>query len=220
MKKEDIIRTLEKIKQTSKKRAFAQKVDLIINFRDLDLKKPEHQVDTFLALPKNRSKKAKVCALIGPELQTQAKTNTDKFILHDQFATLDKKTIKKLASEYDYFIAQANLMADVAKTFGRILGPRNKMPNPKAGCVVPPNANLQTLVEKLRNTIRIFVKTQLNYKTIVGDENSNPEDVAENILAIHKTLTSTLPSEDKNIKNTLLKLTMGAPEAITKEETA
>ena len=51
-----------------KKRNFKQTVDLIINLKNLNLKKPEHQVEFFLELPKAKGKKTKVCALVGAEL--------------------------------------------------------------------------------------------------------------------------------------------------------
>ena len=41
----------------SKKRNFKQAIDLIINLKNLDLKKPEHQVEFFLQLPKYKGKK-------------------------------------------------------------------------------------------------------------------------------------------------------------------
>ena len=218
MNKEDIKQALTFLKASAKKRKFSQKLDLIVNFCDLDLKNPEHQTDLFVSLPFERGRKIKVCAFVGPELAEQARSAMDVVVLHDQFPayTRDPKKIKKLAEECSFFVAQANIMPDVAKTFGRVLGPRNKMPNPKAGCVVPPNANLGVLVQKLRNTVRVIAKTQLCFKTIVGDEKSNDDQVAENILAIISALSHSLPAEEKNIRSVMLKLTMSAPVIIGK----
>ena len=216
MNKEDVQKALAYLKANSKKRKFAQKIDLIVNVKDIDLKKPEEQVDLFVALPRQRAKKTRICALVGPELAEQAKS-MDAIVPHDQFIQYaqDPKKVKKLATACDFFIAQANIMPDVAKTFGRILGPRNKMPNPKAGCVVPPNANLAVLAEKLRNTVRILIRTQLNFKTVIGDENSKEEDVVENVMAIYSAIVHHLPGEEANIKSVMLKLTMSPPVTVS-----
>jgi len=48
MDKKKFLEALNKAKQDSKKRNFKQKVDLIVNLKDLDLKKPEQQVEFFL----------------------------------------------------------------------------------------------------------------------------------------------------------------------------
>src|SRR3989338_5004403 len=143
MEKEELQSALQKARDISDKRNFKQSFDLVINLKGLDMKKQEHNVDAFITLPHARGKKTKVCALVGAELFEQAKSVCDFAILSDTFEKYkEKKEIKKLANSYDFFIAQANIMPKVATTFGRIFGPRGKMPNPKSGGVVPPNANL------------------------------------------------------------------------------
>jgi large subunit ribosomal protein L1 len=53
------------------------------------------------------------------------------------------------------------------------------MPNPKAGCVVPPNANLAPLVEKLKKTVRIKLDASPIYQTFVGTEDLEDEKIAD-----------------------------------------
>lgn len=206
--------------RSAKKRNFSQSVDLIINLKDLDFKKPEQQVDIFAQLPHGRGKKLKTCAIVGGELLTQAKEACDSVISNDQFPRFagNKKEIKKLAEQYDFFIAQANIMPEIAKIFGSVLGPRKKMPNPKAGCVVPPNANLKNLVDKLHKTVRLQAKTEYSIKCTAGTEAMSDEQLSENIMALYSMLISVLPGENNNIKNMMIKLTMGSPIKISEEE--
>ena len=141
----------------SKKRNFKQTIDLIINLKQLDLKKPEHQVEFFLQMPNGKGKLSKVCALVGPELGDQAKKTMDNVVMVSEFDKYqkDKRLTKKLATNNDFFVAQANIMPKVATAFGRVLGPKGKMPNPKAGCIVPPNANLKQVYDKLQKTVKV-----------------------------------------------------------------
>ena len=212
MDREQIQSALAKAKDISDKRNFKQSYDLIINLKGLDLKKPEHQVDTFVTLPHLRGKKIKVCALVGAELAEQSKNVCDFAVLSDDFDKYkDKKDIKKLANSYDFFIAQANIMPKVATIFGRVFGPRGKMPNPKAGCVVPPNANLKPLYEKLQKTVRVSAKTAPLVQCAIGSEDTNANDIADNGLIIYNSLLQALPNERHNIKDIYIKLTMGKP---------
>jgi len=213
MKKEDILKSLKELKEKSQKRNFTQTVDLVVNLKGLNLKKPEEQVDFFQNLHFSVGKKVKVCALVGPELIGQAKEICDFAISVDDFPKYakDKKAIKKLAKEYDYFIAQANIMPKVAATFGRVLGPKGKMPNPKAGCVVPPNANLKVLYGRLQKLIKISAKITPTIQCVVGKEDSKEEEVVDNILVIYDGLIHHLPGGKNNIRNVLLKLTMSKP---------
>ncbi len=214
MNKEDFRQAIETLKKTSQKRNFKQSIDLIVNFRDLDLKKPEHQVELWVQLPHGKGRETKICAIVGPELLAQAKESCDTAITKDDFPAYDKKAIKSLARKHDFLIAQMNLMGEVAKVFGRILGPKGKMPNPKAGCVVPPNANLKALAESLKKTVEVKAKTQPSIKVIVGKEDFSDEHILDNITAVYDSLVKKLPNEEKNVKTVLLKLTMGKPVAV------
>ena len=153
---------------------------------------------------------------MGEELANSAKENFDATITAADLNKYkeDKKAIKNIAQSYDWVVAQGNLMAQVATIFGRALGPRGKMPNPKAGCVVPPNADLKALKDKLLKTLRVQNKKMLAVQAIVGSEQMSEDDVAENILTVYKALLKQLPSQENNIKSVLIKKTMGKPVKI------
>lgn len=211
MDKKAIEKAVEEAKKNSKQRKFKQTVELIINLKELDLKKPEHQVEFFITLP-NPVRKNVICAFLGPELADQGKQLVDKVVTVDQFPRYaqDKKSIKKLAQECDIFMAQANIMTEIAKVFGRVLGPRAKMPNPKAGGVVPANIpNMKPVVDRLKTQIKISAKLQPTIKVAVGKEENENTKIADNINAIHSQLVQMLPNEQHNVKNMLVKLTMG-----------
>lgn len=213
MDKKTIIEAVKKAKESSKIRKFKQTYDLIINLKDIDTKKV--QINQFVLLPHSRGKKTKVCALVGPELLDNAKEICDGAVSVDEFDKYaDKIKVKRLANEFDYFIAQATIMPKIATTFGRVLGPRGKMPNPKAGCVVPPNANLKPLYEKLQKTIKVQMKNSPILQCAVGIEGMNDEDVADNVISVFDSLTHVLPSTVHNIKNIVIKMTMGKPAKI------
>jgi large subunit ribosomal protein L1 len=219
MNKEQVTQTLKKVKENSQKRNFTQSYDLIVNLRDIDLKKAEQNVNFFATLHYPKGKKSKICALVGPELLSQAKEVFEMAISVDDFPKYqDKKEAKKLANGYDFFIAQATIMPKVATTFGRVFGPKGKMPNPKAGCVVPPNANLKPLYEKLQKTVKLQTTNDPIIQTIAGNEGMKDEEVIDNIMTIYDALIHHLPSGKNNVKGALLKLTMGKTFPIGKEE--
>jgi len=211
MQPKNLEKSIKQVKEASQKRNFKQNIDLIFNLKDLNLKKNDEQVDLFASLHYNSGKKIKICALVGPELKEEASKNCDLTIAQEDFPKYakDKKAAKKLAKQYDFFIAQANIMPQAAQTFGKVFGVRGKMPNPKAGCVVPPKANLKSLVEKLKKTVRIIAKIQPLIQVPVGSEDMTEAELADNIMTVYNQLIQHLPNEKNNIKSMFLKTTMG-----------
>lgn len=217
MDKKKLLNTLKQLREKSDKRNFIQKVDLILNLKSINIKNSEENIDIFVTLPHAPGKKIKVCALVDKELEEKAKV-FDKVIKKDEFGEYqdNKKELKKLSKEFDYFVAQANLMTEVAKVFGRTLGPRNKMPNPKSGAVVTPTSNLSELKSKLEKMIRIKTKNEATVKTYIGNESMKDEELIENIILIYDSVIKALPQGEGNIKDVILKFTMSAPLKVEK----
>lgn len=218
MDKKDITKAIQQARENSKKRKFAQSFDLIFNLRQLDLKKETDKVNSFITLPFSIGKKITTTALVGPELSTKAKESCTNVIPVEHFKIIEKKKIKKLSQETDFFIAQATIMPQIAAAFGKILGPRGKMPNIKAGCVVPPTADLKPVIEKLHKTVKVETKNEPTLKLRVGIESMKDEEIIENIHAVYNSVIHMLPQEKDNIKRVILKLTMGKPVVIGAQE--
>lgn len=216
MDKKHFLESIKKLKEISPKKNFTQSIDLIINLKDIDLKKPEQKIDLFHILPHTRGKLVKICGLVGSELATQSRATFDKTVTNDEFSKYsEKKQLKRLASDFDFFVAQANLMAPLATTFGKTLGPRGKMPNPKAGCVVPGTAQLTPLKERLQKTIHLQTKNEPIIKASIGVESMNEEDLAENAFSAFNSVIQALPQELANLKSVIIKTTMGIPIVVT-----
>ncbi len=208
MNKEKVLEAIKKLKE-QKKRNFEQQIDFIINFQELDLKKPENQLNFFVTLPFKPGKEKKIAGFVDVDIVEDAKKYLDFFLTSDQFQEYakDKKKIKKLAEEYDFFVAQGNLMKDIAANFGRVLGSRGKMPDPKGG-------NLKDIVSRLRKTVRVRVRNTPNFQTRIGSEKQDEIEVFENVKHLYDQIVSNLPFEGKNIKSIFLKTTMGSPERL------
>jgi len=218
MDKELIANTLKKLKENSPKKNFKQSIDLIINLRGLDLKKPDHNINAFVTLHHDNGKKISVCALVDADMESKAKEACDEVILSGQFARFKAKAeIKKLANKHDFFIAQASIMPKVATTFGRFLGPRGKMPNPKLGSILPPNANIKSLYEKLKKTLSLITKNEPTIKCMVGKEDTPDDALIDNILTVYNSIIQKLPNDKQNVKSVILKLTMGPAFIIGKD---
>jgi len=216
MDKTQIIQAVKKAREGSPKRNFLQRFDFIANLQDIDIKKPDEKIDLFVTLPHGTGKDIKICAFVDDALISEAKKEFYKAIHKDECGALsrNKPEMRRLAKECDFFVAQANLMPDIASNFGKILGPKGKMPNPKAGCIIPPKAQLKPLKERLKKLVRLQTKNEPIVKCLVGSENMDDAAIVDNILAVHTALVHALPKGEANIKSMFLKLTMGKPSTI------
>ncbi len=212
MDKKTVLNALKTLREANSPRKFKQSVDFIVNLKDLNLKNPTDQVEFFLTVPEQVRPK-KVCAIVGGELEAEANKVCDFTITQmdlDKYKN-DKVAMKKLAAEYDFFIAQANLMGKIAGVFGRVFGPRGKMPNPKAGCVVPPKGSLQALYDRLQRTIKISAKKFPVIQLNAGKEDMTDEQIATNVAYFYDQIVHHLPKEQHNVRGALIKFTMGKP---------
>jgi len=122
----------------------------------------------------------------------------------------DKKEIKTIARDYDFFISSIKLMPQIATSFGKTLGPLGKMPNPKFNGVLAKEepSLIKDVVSKLRKMISIKPK-ETSIKVAVGKEDMKDEDINENVNAVYNSLMVIMTKE--NVKSMLIKFTMSKP---------
>ncbi|PKK85395.1 MAG: 50S ribosomal protein L1 [Thermoplasmata archaeon HGW-Thermoplasmata-1] len=191
---------------SARERKFKQTLDLAINLKNVDMKNPKNRLDEEIQLPHGRGRDCKIAVFAGGETAVKAKERAELVISPEQLNELagDKKKIKKIAEEYTFFIAEAPMMATIGKSLGKVLAPRGKMPKP-----IPPHGDATSIIEAMRNTIRLRSKDKKTFHTIVGAEDMDPEKVAENIEVLIKRVESRLERGRMNIGSVYIKTTMG-----------
>ena len=202
------VEAVQKALEESKKleRKFKQSVDVVINLKNIDMNDPKNRVEDEVMLPHGRGVDAKLALFASGDLALKSKGHVDLLIKPEEIEDLskDKKKFKKIADEYDFFIAEAPLMPTIGKTLGVILGPRGKMPKP-----VPPTADITGMAKSMRKTVKIRSKTSKTIHATVGREEMNMEHIADNIDAILKRLESRLERGKLNIGSVYVKTSMG-----------
>jgi len=201
-----IAQMIVEAKKGTKQRKFKQAVELIMVFKDIDVKKG-FAINETVQLPKKLNQPATVCVIASGDLGLKAKTaNADKVVDGAQLSQTgtNKRESRKLINGYDFFLADTQLMANVGKTLGQFMGPRGKMPTP-----VPFNAPIDSILERFRSSIRVRLRNSLSLACKIGDETMPDEDLLANANAVINTIEKKLPSGDKNIKKIMIKTTMG-----------
>jgi len=204
----NIVDAIKEVKDKSEKRNFVQSVELVVNLRDIDPKKPEGKIQELIELPHPPGKENKICVIASGEMALKAKrAGADLVVERGDLEALmgDKKKQKELAKTYDFFIAEAPLMPLVGRSLGATLGPKGKMPTP-----VPPTANIADQIEKHRKMVFVRLRGQPVLQCRVGNENMSNEEIAENVQAIMGRIEGKLKRGIKNIRSIYLKTTMGS----------
>jgi large subunit ribosomal protein L1 len=211
--KDEVSRALGELRKSITKKKFTQSIDLVVRLREVDLKKPENRINETITLPNPPEKALKVCVIASGDLATRAKSaGADMLVGRQEMDGLskDKKAARKLAQEYDFFIAEAPMMPLVGRALGSFLGPRGKMPTP-----VPPNAPIEQIVSNHRKMVRVRMREQPVLQCRVGTETMADDKLAENIQAVVSRIEQKLERGFKNIGEILVKGTMSKPVKIS-----
>jgi len=201
------VEIVKQVKTSTKERKFKQAVELIINFKDIDVKKG-FAINEVVQLPKTSSP-ATVCVIAGGEMGQKAKAANADIVIGEEelnkFAT-NKRESRKFINKYDFFLADTQVMPTVGKSLGQLLGPRGKMPTP-----VPFNADIVAFLARFRTSIKVRTRASLSVSCKIGDESMEDADLAINANAVLNAIEKKLPNGEKNIKKIMIKTTMGKP---------
>jgi len=206
---QQLVELVKKGKEQSKERKFAQSLEVVLKLKDLDPKKTDLNINEIVYLPHPVARAARVCFIGSGDLAIRAKNaKVDGVIDPSQLENYagSKKEAKKLARAYDFFLADTALMPRIGRILGQFIGPKGKLPTP-----VPPNAPIETMIQRTRTAIRVRSRGSLGVAAKVGDAALSEAHLAENILSVIQAVLKKLPNGDRNIKTIMVKTTMGKP---------
>ena len=201
-----LVEVIKQAKESEKARKFQQSIELILVFKDIDVKKG-FAINETIQLPKKMSKSASVCIIAAGDLGIKAKNaKADRVMNEAELVQLgkNKRESRKVINKYDFFLADTKLMPTVGKVLGQLLGPRGKMPTP-----IPFNAPVEALLERFRTSVGVKVKGSLSLSCKIGEESMEDADLAANASAVAAIIEKKLPNGDKNIRKIMIKTTMG-----------
>ena len=199
----DIEEAIELLKSAPKVK-FNESVDLSVNL-GIDATKSDQGVRGSSTLPHGIGKNMNVVAFADGEDEKAAKdAGADTVGFEDLIEQVKKD--KDLVA--DIVVATPDCMKKMGQ-LGRILGPKNLMPNPKEGTVTK---NIGEAVSKAK-------KGQIRYKndkagiihTIVGKLDFDTKKLADNVASLISDLNKSKPASAKGkyMKNITISSTMG-----------
>jgi len=187
-------------------RNFRETVDLAVNLRDLDLNDPSNRVDESVVLPAGTGQETTIVVFATGETALRAEDVAEQVLGPDDLEDLgdDQDAAKDLAAETDFFIAEADLMQDIGRYLGTVLGPRGKMPEP-----LQPDDDVVEVVDRMQNSVQIRSGDRRTFHTRVGAQDMSADAIADNVDVIIRRLEADLEKGPMNIDSVYVKTTMG-----------
>lgn len=202
----ELLELVKRAREAKTERKFTQSAELTLVLKDIDVKKG-FSLNEVVALPHKSSKIPKVCVVGTGDLGTRARKAGIDTVMEptelDRLGT-NKREARKVVRAHDFFLADTAQMASVGRSLGQFLGPKGKMPTP-----LPYGAPVENIAERFKNSVRVRVKNQLNLSAKIGDEKMDDNQLVENASAVIAAIEKKLPQGDKNIRNAMVKFTMG-----------
>ena len=168
---------------------FDASVDLHIRL-GVDPKKADQAIRGTVTLPHGTGKSKSVLVLCTPDKEAEAKAAGADFVGLDEFVT----KIEGGWVGVDVIIATPSVMPKIGK-LGKVLGPRNLMPNPKTGTVTNDVAGAISDVKGGKIAFKVD-KVGIIHASI-GRVSFAPEKIAENSQELINAILKAKPSSAK-----------------------
>jgi len=177
---------LVKLVNTTK---FNSSVDLHIRL-GVDPKKADQAIRGTVTLPHGTGKTKKVLVLCTPDKEAEATAAGADFVGLDEFIT----KIEGGWTDIDVIVATPSVMPKIGK-LGKVLGPRNLMPNPKTGTVT--NDVSAAVKDVKAGKVAFKVDKAGIVHASIGRVSFTPEKIAENSMELLNAIIKAKPSSAK-----------------------
>src|SRR6201991_1449201 len=170
---------------------FDASVDLHVRL-GVDPKKADQAIRGTVSLPHGTGKTKRVLVLCTPDKEAEATAAGADFVGLDEFIT----KIEGGWTDIDVIVATPSVMPKIGK-LGKVLGPRNLMPNPKTGTVTN---NVAAAVNEVKGgKIAFKVDKAGIIHASIGRVSFGAEKIAENSQELINAIIKLKPSTAKGI---------------------
>jgi len=207
-KSTDLKDVLELIKKNSTSK-FDESIDVYLRIGLKQSKGGDFNLRTVTQLPAGTGKKIKVAVLCEPDKAEEAKKNGADIVGSDDL-------IEKIASgkfNFDKLICTPGMMGKIGK-YGKILGPKGLMPNPKLGTV---STNIKKSVQEIKSgLVEIKHDKDGNIGISIGRKSFSTDNLAINLKHLVDFVKKEKPDVIKGefIKSIYVTSTMGISKKI------
>merc|ERR1711988_1490844 len=193
-----------------KNRKFTESVELQIMLKNYDPQKDKRFSGT-VKLPHVAKPNFKVCILGNQAHIDQAIANNIPHMSVDDLKKLnkDKKLVKKLAKQYDAFLASDALIRQIPRLLGPGLNKAGKFP-----AILASGEDMVAKIAEMQMTIKFQMKKVLCLAVAVGNVNMSEDQLAQNINMSINYLVSLLKKKWQNVRSLNIKTTMGKPQRL------
>lgn len=170
---------------------FDASVDMDVRL-GVDPRKANQMVRGTVSLPHGTGKEKKVLALCTADREQEAKdAGADMVGLDDYLAKIAEGW-----TDVDVIVTTPDIMPKLGR-YGKILGPRGLMPNPKAGTVTP---NLGKAIQEVKaGKIDFKVDKYGIIHAAIGKVSFSPEKIQDNAQTLLSTISKLKPSAAKGV---------------------
>jgi len=207
-----LFESIKAMREGTKKRNFAQTVELQLSLKDVDPTKDKRFSGT-VRLPHVPRNKLGIC-LIGDQKHVDEAKSLGLTIDTTDLDSLkkfnkDKKLVKKWAKKYDQLLASDTVLKKVPVVVGPILNRIGRFPQ-----VVSHSEPLDKKIEDIKATVKWQLKKVTDMGAAVGNMEMTDEQLRQNIMMALNFLVSLLKKGWHNLKSVNIKSTMGKPSKI------
>ncbi|MGT2712728.1 50S ribosomal protein L1 [Streptococcus oriscaviae] len=178
---------------------FDASVEVAYNL-NIDVRKADQQIRGAMVLPNGTGKTARVLVFARGAKAEEAKAAGADFVGEDDLVA----KINGGWLDFDVVIATPDMMAVVGR-LGRVLGPRNLMPNPKTGTVTMDVA--KAVEESKGGKITYRADKAGIVQALIGKVSFDADKLVENFKAFHEVMVKAKPATAKGTYMTSVSIT-------------
>jgi len=207
---EEVMKQVLKYSLEEKKRNFVETVELQVMLKNYDPSKDKRFSGT-VKLPHVPRPRMKVCILADAKHMDVAKDNGIPCMDVESLKKLNKnkKLVKKLAAQYDAFLASAALIKQIPRILGPGLNKAGKFPG-----LLTHDDNMTEKINVLKSNIKFQMKKVLTLGVAIGHVEMNVDQLSINCITATNFLVSLLKKNWQNVKSLTVKSTMGKPQRL------